>query len=132
MPIPSQPSTSNKTMSNLTDKQLVQKIIRLAENRGLRPSRRYPGRGMFGAMCIGFVGENAECAALASFIKRKTGKSFSYDNMALEMVYYFPSIEDDGEDDDDADSDAEDWVDELEAEENAEWDEDEEDDEDDE
>ena len=118
-------------MDSLTDKQLVQKIIRLAENRGLRPSRRYSGRGMFGDKCIGFVGENAECAALASFIKRKTGKSFSYDNMALEMVYYFPSIEDDGKDDD-VDSEAEDWADELEAEEDAEWDEDDEDDDDDE
>jgi hypothetical protein len=114
-------------MDNLTNKQLVQKIIRLAENRGLRPSRRYSGRGMFGATCIGFVGENAECAALAAFIKRKTGKSYSYDNMAMEMVYYFPSIEDDGEDMDDADSDTNDWEDELESAEDEEWDEDDED-----
>ena len=117
-------------MNNLTDKQLVQKIIRLTENRGLRPSRRYSGRGMFGDKCIGFVGENAECAALAAFIKRKTGKSFSYDNMALEMVYYFPSIKDDGDDGDDAASDADDWEAELESAEDAEWDEDEDDDED--
>ena len=118
-------------MNNLTDKQLVQKIVRLAENRGLTPYRRYSGRCMFGAMCIGFVGDNAECAALASLIKRKTGKSFSSDNMGLDMIYYFSSITDDGDDDaDDADSDASDWEDELEAEEDAEWDEDDEDDED--
>jgi hypothetical protein len=109
-------------METYTNQQLVQKIVRLAENRGLRPYRRYSGRCMFGATCIGFVGENAECAALASFIKRKTGKSFAYDNMAMEMIYYFPSIKDDGEDND-ADSDADDWGMELEETEDTEWEE---------
>jgi hypothetical protein len=42
--------------------------------------------------------------------------------MAMEMVYYFPSIEDDGEDIDDADSDADDWAGELESAEDEEWD----------
>ena len=110
-------------MDNFTDKQLVQQIIRLAENRGLEPSRRYSGRGMFGATCIGFYGDNAECAALASLIKRKTGRSFSYDNMAFDMVYYFPSIRDDGEDFE-VDSDEDDWETELEESEDEEWDED--------
>ena len=130
MPILPITLTNRRTMDNLTNQQLIQKIIRLAENRGLRPHRQYSGRCMFGATCIGFVGENAECAALASFIKRKTGKSFAYDNMAMEMVYYFPSITDDGEEeDDDADSDTDDWGEELEAAEDAEWDEDENEDE---
>ena len=119
------PITFNQhvTMENLTDKQLVQKIVRLAENRGLQSYRRYSGRGMFGATCIGFCGENAECAALASLIKRKTGRSFAYDNMAKEMIYYFPSIQDDDEDiEADSDSEGEDW----EEEEDSEWEDDEE------
>ena len=79
---------------------------------------------MFGVTCIGFYGENAECAALAAFIKRKTGTSFSYDNLALDMVYYFPSIQDDGEDAED-EFDTDDWDTELEESEDAEWEDDE-------
>jgi hypothetical protein len=116
-------------MDNLTDKQLIQKIIRLAENRGLDPHRRYSGRCMFGATCIGFEGDNAECAALAAFIKRKTGRSFSYDNMGLNMIYYFPGIQDDGDDLED-DPNADDWVTELDESEDEEWNDDEQDDED--
>ena len=78
----------------MTNRQIVKKIVRIAENRGLTPYRGYSGRGMFGSKCIGFCGDNGECAALAGLIKRKTGISFSYDNMGLDMIYYFPSIED--------------------------------------
>jgi hypothetical protein len=80
-----------KTLSNAT---LVKKIVRLAKSRGLRPYRAYSGRCMFGSQCIGFYGEDAECAALAILVKKKTGKSFSRDSLGLDMIYYFPSIQD--------------------------------------
>ena len=89
-----QPLTNKSTMKNYTNEQLVRKIIKIAKKRGLRPYRAYSGRGMFGRTCIGFYGENAECAALACLIRRKTGKSFSYDNLALDVIYYFPCVED--------------------------------------
>ena len=73
--------------------KLIAKIKRIAENRGLSFRDDYSGRFMFGAECIGFVGENAECAALACLIRRKTGEEFRYDNMGKsDMIYYFPSL----------------------------------------
>jgi hypothetical protein len=78
---------SNKT------KRLVAKIVRLAENRGLRPVTNYSGRFMFGQTCVGVIGENTECAALARIVTKKTGFGSRYDTMGKdEMVYYFPSI----------------------------------------
>jgi len=73
-------------------KKLIKKIERLAENRGLEFRTDYSGRGMFGKDCVGIVGENGECAALASLIQRKTGYRYSSDNMGRDMVYYFPAI----------------------------------------
>ena len=77
----------------MNNNKLIKKIKRLAEDRGLSFRPDYSGRFMFGATCIGFVGENAECAALAALIRRKTGKDFRCDNMGkYDMIYYFPSL----------------------------------------
>ena len=72
--------------------KLINKIKRLASERVLRFHDDYSGRFMFGAECIGFSGENAECAALAALIRRKTGLEFRYDNLGLGMIYYFPGL----------------------------------------
>jgi len=75
-------------------KSLVAKIVRLAENRGLHPVTTYSGRFMFGQKCVGVIGENTECAALARTVTKKTGFESRYDTMGKdEMVYYFPAID---------------------------------------
>jgi hypothetical protein len=75
-------------------KQLVHKIIRYCRKKRIRVYRHYSGRGMFGKECIGFCGEDHECAAIAVFISKKTGYDYSRDNMGLDMIYYFPDITD--------------------------------------
>jgi hypothetical protein len=52
---------------------------------------------MFGKECIGFIGTDIECITVAEIIKRKTGKSYCSDNLGLDMIYYFPDIEDNRE-----------------------------------
>jgi hypothetical protein len=83
-------------MRNLSSQpnNLVQKIIRYCQKKGIRVSRHYSGRGMFGKECIAFYGTARECTTIAEFIKRKTAYSYNYDQFGLDWIYYFPDIED--------------------------------------
>ena len=75
-------------------KKLIEKIVRLAERRGLDVRTAYSGRFMFGQRCVGIVGEPGECAALATLIKKKTGFSYKSDSMGKhDQIYYFPEID---------------------------------------
>ena len=78
----------------ISNKQLISKICRVAEKRGLKPYRGYSGRSMFGKQCIGFYGEMGACFAVAELIKRKTGHQYHYDNLGLDTICYFPRIDD--------------------------------------
>jgi hypothetical protein len=80
--------------SELPSRELVQKIIRFCHKKNVTISRHYSGRGMFGKQCIGFYGDSGECAAVAVFIRRKTGYDYCRDNFGLDMIYYFPDIHD--------------------------------------
>jgi hypothetical protein len=73
---------------------LVHKIIRYCRNKEVRIYRHYSGRGMFGRECIGFYGEEHECAAIAVTIKKKTGYDYCRDNLGYDKIYYFPDIAD--------------------------------------
>jgi hypothetical protein len=74
--------------------QLVRKIIRYRRKNHIRVYRHYSGRGMFGKECIGFCGDDHDCAAIAVFIRKKTGYDYCRDNLGLDMIYYFPDISD--------------------------------------
>ena len=78
-------------MKNQHEK-LIAKISRIADSRGLDVRTNYSGRGMFGSRCIGFVGDDMTCAALAGLVQRKTGHTARKDNMGLGTIYYFPTI----------------------------------------
>jgi hypothetical protein len=75
-------------------KKLVHKIIRYCRKKHIRVHRHYSGRFMFGNECIGFSGTDHDCAAIAVFIRKKTGYDYRRDNMGLDMIYYFPDIAD--------------------------------------
>jgi hypothetical protein len=81
----------------MTDKKLVQRIIRYLKDKPVEVYRHYSGRGMFGRRCIGFVGDRGDCEEIAYRIKRKTDKSFSGDSMGLDWIVYFPYILDEVE-----------------------------------
>jgi hypothetical protein len=80
-----------------TNEELIAMVIKEAKKAGLRVRRHYSGRAMFGANCIGIVGELDECIYVGKKIEKKTGKSIAWDNMALEYIVYFPSISDERE-----------------------------------
>jgi hypothetical protein len=81
-----------KTISKTSE---LDKVIRYVEKKSeVTVHRHYSGRCMFGERCFGFVGYHEDCAPIAQYITRKTGKSFRSDNMGKEMIYYFPSIAD--------------------------------------
>ena len=73
---------------------LLKKIVRFVEKKSVTVYRHYSGRFMFGERCVGFYGNGDECAAVAEFIKRKTGQSYRFDNLGLDMIYYFQNIKD--------------------------------------
>jgi len=78
----------------MTIKTLIEKITRLAGQRGLDVETDYSGRGMFGQKCVGIVGEPGECAALATLVKKKTGFAYQFDSMGKhDQIYYFPEID---------------------------------------
>ena len=78
----------------MPNKQLINKICRVAKKRGLKPYREYSGRMMFGKQCVGFYGEKGACFAVAELVKRKTGHQYHHDDLALDTICYFPAIED--------------------------------------
>jgi hypothetical protein len=78
----------------LKGKELIEGIIKLAEEKGLKPYRSYSGRGMFGRKCMGFYGDKDTCSSLANYIKRNVSCGYDYDNFGMDMIYYFPAIED--------------------------------------
>ena len=87
-------TTEHRTMDK---KRLVTKIIKFAQNKGLRIHRGYSGRCMFGRRCLGLVGDLGPAIVTAEFVKRKTGYSYSRDAMGLDAIVYFPDIEDNGQ-----------------------------------
>jgi hypothetical protein len=82
------------TAKKYDDKFIVHQIIRICNNRGVDYYRCYSGRGMFGRLCIGITGERDECLPIAELVKRKTGKNYAMDNLGLDVIVYFPYVED--------------------------------------
>jgi len=78
----------------MTNEQLVKMICRIVKKRGLKLSRGYSGRFMYGKTCVGFYGDLGPCVATAEFIKKKIGRSYSRDNLGFDTICYFPDIED--------------------------------------
>jgi hypothetical protein len=79
--------------------ELVQKIIRYCNKKQVKIYRHYSGRGMFGRECIGFCGNDHDCAEVAVFIKKKTGHDYCRDSLGCDYIYYFPNIVDTRTDD---------------------------------
>jgi hypothetical protein len=86
-----------KHIKKYSDKLIVRQIIRICNKRGVQFYRCYSGRGMFGRRCIGITGSLGECAAIAEIVKRKTGKKYVTDSMGLDVIVYFPDVEDNHE-----------------------------------
>lgn len=73
-------------------KKILEQIQALADENGGRVYRRYSGRGMYGATCIGI-----SCPDLTGVLVEVGRKKPSYDNLGRGYIVYWTTIEDDGE-----------------------------------
>ena len=79
-------------MSDKLDEMLIK--LRAAQDDQMgRVYRQYSGRGMYGKTCIGFVTSNP--TDLAAEIGVRGSRT---DSLGLNVIVYWPSIEDDGRD----------------------------------
>lgn len=75
----------------LTRKQMIAVIYKIAADEDYRVYESYSGRGMFGQGCYGLVGRDAEkCIGLVS---QFDFPGLSRDSMGLDTIVYWPSIE---------------------------------------
>jgi hypothetical protein len=82
-------------------KQLVQEIISLAKEKGLKVHRKFVRFGGGSYDCIGFSGPpgiTVESQSLADKIKSATGHNYDQEQKpgSPDLVYHFPTIKDEG------------------------------------